>query len=124
MHKTTIDIAENTPKAAMQAQLADVVDLGPSFIALHDLFEKVAEDGLPMRKRKDNRCIRPPAPAASLAPRRPAEDSEARLLAMACHAGDQDAVELSSIESVPASDRRAGFLEPPRTKRDVNDRGG
>lgn len=60
MHKTKIDIAENTRKAAieaLQARLADAVDLvtqakqahwnvkGPSFIALHDLFEKVAEDG-------------------------------------------------------------------------------
>jgi starvation-inducible DNA-binding protein len=60
MHKTKIDIAENTRKAAielLQARLADVVDLvsqakqahwnvkGPSFIALHDLFEKVAENG-------------------------------------------------------------------------------
>ena len=60
MHKTKIDIAANTRKAAielLQARLADAVDLvtqakqahwnvrGPSFIALHDLFEKVAEDG-------------------------------------------------------------------------------
>ncbi|HEX7079559.1 MAG TPA: DNA starvation/stationary phase protection protein Dps [Gammaproteobacteria bacterium] len=60
MYKTKIDIAENTRKAAidlLQARLADAVDLvtqakqahwnvkGPNFIALHELFEKVAEDG-------------------------------------------------------------------------------
>ncbi|WP_119458356.1 DNA starvation/stationary phase protection protein Dps [Rhodospirillaceae bacterium SYSU D60014] len=59
MHKTKIDIAANTRKAAielLQARLADAVDLatqakqahwnvkGPSFIALHELFDTVAED--------------------------------------------------------------------------------
>jgi hypothetical protein len=65
--------------------------------------------------------MRPPAPAAGPAPRRQAEDSEARRLAKACDAGHQDGVELSSIKLFPASDRRVGFPELPRTKRDVND---
>jgi starvation-inducible DNA-binding protein len=60
MHETKVDIPANTRKAViqiLQARLADTVDLftqakqahwnvkGPNFIALHDLFEKVAEDG-------------------------------------------------------------------------------
>jgi starvation-inducible DNA-binding protein len=60
MHKTKIGIPENTRYAAvgiLQARLADAVDLvtqakqahwnvkGPSFIALHELFDKVADDG-------------------------------------------------------------------------------
>lgn len=57
MHKAKIDIAENARKTAihfLQPRLADTVDLakqvhwnvkGPSFTALHDLSEKVAEDG-------------------------------------------------------------------------------
>jgi starvation-inducible DNA-binding protein len=59
MHKTKIDIPENTRAAAiavLQARLADAVDLstqakqahwnvkGPSFIALHELFDKVADE--------------------------------------------------------------------------------
>jgi len=59
MHKTKIDIPENTRKAAielLQARLADAVDLatqvkqahwnvkGPNFIGLHELFDKVADE--------------------------------------------------------------------------------
>lgn len=59
MHKTKIDLPDNVRKAAiglLQARLADAVDLGtqakqahwnvkgPSFIALHELFDKVAGD--------------------------------------------------------------------------------
>lgn len=59
MHATKIDIPMNTRKAAielLQARLADSIDLitqakqahwnvkGPNFIALHDLFEKIAEE--------------------------------------------------------------------------------
>ena len=60
MHKTRNDLPDNIRKAAidlLQARLADAVDLvtqakqahwnvkGPSFVSLHDLFEKVAKDG-------------------------------------------------------------------------------
>jgi starvation-inducible DNA-binding protein len=60
MHKTRNDLPDNIRKAAidvLQARLADAVDLitqakqahwnvkGPSFVGLHDLFEKVAKDG-------------------------------------------------------------------------------
>jgi starvation-inducible DNA-binding protein len=60
MHETRNDLPDNIRKAAidlLQARLADVVDLvtqakqahwnvkGPSFVGLHDLFEKVAENG-------------------------------------------------------------------------------
>lgn len=56
MHKTKIDLPDNTRKAAialLQARLADAVDLasqmkqahwnvkGPSFIALHELFDQI-----------------------------------------------------------------------------------
>jgi starvation-inducible DNA-binding protein len=60
MHKTRNDLPDNIRKAVidlLQARLADAVDLvtqanqahwnvkGPSFVGLHDLFEKVAEHG-------------------------------------------------------------------------------
>ena len=60
MHKTRIDLAEAVRKAAialLQARLADAVDLatqakqahwnvkGPSFISLHELFDRIAGDG-------------------------------------------------------------------------------
>jgi hypothetical protein len=51
--------------------------------------------------------MRPPAPAEGRATRRPVEDSEVPRPAEpggAAAAGDQDAVELSSIDSFPASD--------------------
>ena len=59
MHRTKIDLPDNTRKAItdlMQARLADAVDLatqtkqahwnvkGPSFIALHELFDKINGD--------------------------------------------------------------------------------
>lgn len=59
MHKTKIDIPDNTRKAVielLQARLADAVDLatqakqahwnvkGPSFIALHELFDKINDN--------------------------------------------------------------------------------
>ena len=59
MYKTRIDLPDNVRKAAiefLQARLADAVDLttqakqahwnvkGPNFIALHELFDKVADD--------------------------------------------------------------------------------
>lgn len=59
MHPTKIDLPDNTRRAAialLQARLADAVDLatqakqahwnvkGPSFLALHELFDKVADE--------------------------------------------------------------------------------
>lgn len=59
MYKTRIDLPDNVRKSAiglLQARLADAVDLatqakqahwnvkGPSFIALHELFDKIAGD--------------------------------------------------------------------------------
>jgi starvation-inducible DNA-binding protein len=59
MHRTKIDIPDNTRQAIiqlLQARLADAVDLatqtkqahwnvkGPSFIALHELFDKINSD--------------------------------------------------------------------------------
>lgn len=59
MHKTKNDLRDNTRKAVieiLQARLADAVDLstqakqahwnvrGPSFIALHELFDKVTDE--------------------------------------------------------------------------------